>query len=327
MIMEKIIFVNVSDLDTLNYDSDDLSWKNSPRLSGLNKTNEKLNVCLYGLNGQSLSPEQIIALLKFSDNTDFHTISNGLNMETGFYPLVLDQENLYFTDKAEYSLLNGDWAFDCVYKIPSNINGVTFSKYSIELPNGWQQCVVDNHNIRIKDLFGIVKDKLSVIDEFCNNNRNSNVTITYIDKYVKTELAMIICLQFIKDLITSLQPRSYKVCIKGEVFSEYNANNEKYRRIGDCLSNDRIRDEVGETLIDDERYSFVSENKNSLPHYRELKIEAGNNTLIIMPDAGLAHWGLDVEQCRRDRTYYEPGKGVNKGIPICSSSDQVFYAK
>ena len=324
--MEKILFFNFSNLNSIIYDADESSWKQTPRLSSIRPNNggERLNVCLFDLP-HTLPDEHIISLFKMSDWANLFTINSGFTLGNGFYPIMLADNTMYFTDKEEYSLLNGDWALDNVYKVDWNNKPIpAFNRYTPQFPQGWLQGIIESQNIRIGELFSKVKEKLFIINTFCSNNQNAHVKITYTDKYVKTELALIICLQFIKDVVGEMTPVGYQVDFIGQIYSKSDANDENHRSLSDEFISDRKRDEVGKQLINDTHYSFISKDKKDLPHYRELRIEAGKNSLLIMPDAGLAHWGFDKVNCHR---FFNTGEGVNPDIPIYSNTEQVYYAK
>lgn len=324
-----IIFVNVSNLNTINYDSDEDSWVNTPRVSGLghlNDQNKKLKVCLYGLRSVALTEKHVIALLKLSGWADLYTLNDRFSMKEGFFPIMFSDDNtFFFTDKKEYSLLNGDWALDNVYKVDWHDTPPTFNPYTPQIPRGWQQEIIEAQKMRAGDLFSKVSNSISTIKDFCQNNQNTQVEITYSDRYVKTELALVICLQFIENLKSVLNPSTYRVTFIGEKFSDPRANSEEYRRLTDSFICDGKRDEIGKQLIADDNYTFESKDKTEIPHYRELMVKAGNNVMRIMPDAGLAHWGLDVQRCQADRQFYGTNNGVNSRIPICSSTEQVYY--
>lgn len=323
--MEKILFFNVSNLNSIIYDADETSWKQTPRLSSIRPNNggKKINVCLFDLP-HTLPDEHLISLFKMSDWANLFTVSSGFTLGNGFYPILLADSTMYFTDKEEYSLLNGDWALDNVYKVDWNNNPV-FNRYTPQFPQGWQQGIIEAQNIRVGELYGKVIDVFPSINAFCQNNQNAQVEITYSDRYVKTELALIICLQFIKDLIAALRPSSYSVKVVGEIFSDPSANGETYRRLGDSFISNGKRDDIGKVLIYDDKFVFESKEKKEIPHYRELVVKAGNNVLRIMPDAGLAHWGLDIKQSKEDKKYYGISNGINSQIPICSTTEQVYY--
>ena len=323
------IFVNVSNLNTLNYDADEESWAKTPRVSGLrhlNDQNEKLRVCLYGLPSGTLPEEHIISLFRISDWAELYTVDDVFKMEDGFYPIMLTDNMMYFTDKEEYSLLNGDWALDNVYKVEWH-GAPPFNPFIPQIPQNWEQGIIEAQKMRVGDLFSKVCGSIPAIKDFCQKNQNAQVEITYSDRYVKTELALVICLQFIEDLKSTLNPSIFRVTFIGEKFSDPRANSEEYRRLGDSFISDSKRDEIGKNLIADDNYTFESKDKTEIPHYRELMVKAGDNVIRIMPDAGLAHWGLDVQQCQADRQFYGTNNGVNSRIPICSTTEQVYYVK
>jgi len=329
--MSKTIFVNASDPNRINYDLDEkTSWKNTPRLVSLKKGDTKIQVCMCGLQSDKFPVELLPSLGRMSDWASLYTSS--FKMKEGFYPLLLDGQTLFFTDKEEYSMMDQYWALDNIYKI--QLKNEEFPQFEVCVPKkpetkGWQQGIIVAQNIFVGDLFGVVSNSLPLITEFCSSNRQSNVEITYSDRYVKTELALIISLQFIKDLVAALQPSNCKVKIIGSSFYEMNANDDVHRRLADSFISDTNRDETGRILINDNNYEFVSRPKEDIPHYRELLVKASKggitHTLRIMPDAGLAHWGLDIQKCKAIRRYFSTNNGVDSEIPICSSTEQVYY--
>lgn len=328
--MKKVIFINASDPNRINYDLDKHSWKNAPRLTSLTQTNSKIPVCLYGLQKTELPKELFPSLTRMSD---WATLKMAVfKMKEGFFPLLLDGRVLYFTDNEEYSTMNQYWALDNVYKTLLNPEEVPeFNDYKLNTPEekGWQQGIVNAQHIRAKDLFGIILGVCNTVGTFCSENKGAKLEISYKDKYVKNELSLIICIQFIKDFINAIGTDNYSVKILGESFQDISANDDRYRRLGDQFISDARRDEVGALLADDGNFAFTSEDGKTLPHYRELFIKATkngrDNHLYVMPDAGLAHWGLDRQQCKSDKVFYRAGLELNPQIPIYSNTEQVYY--
>lgn len=326
--MTKILFFNSTDIDRMIFEGDEeASWQKTPRVSSLFTASQKTDVCLYGMPIGGLSGEHTISLIKLTTLANLFTTD--FSMNEGFFPLLLNNDCMYFTDKAEYSFLDGNWALNNVYKVHLD-KTPTFTSYNPVFPQGWQRCIVDSGNIRVGDLFSKVTEKLPMITEFCTKHQQEKVEITYSDRYVRDELSLIICLQFIKDLIYALNPTSYGVKMVGATFNEINANADNQRSLSGkagLFISDKRRDEVGSELIQDNHYVFESKDKTEIPHYRELVVKAGNNVLRIMPDAGLAHWGLDIKQSKEDKQYYGISNGINSQIPVCSSTEQVYYVE
>lgn len=325
--MDKKIFINATNPNHINYDLEEKSWKGTPRLVSLKKDEPKTPVCLCGLPDNKLPMELLPSLGRMSDWADLYT--SDFRMKDGFYPLLLDGNTLFFTDKEEYSMLNQDWAFDNIYKIQlKDENLPHFEEFKPE-SNVWQQGIIAAQSLRIRDLFNVVNNVFPSLEGFFRDNQDADVEITYSDKHIRTELSMNICLIFIKDVAEALHPSKMSVKFIGLNFHEPNANSEDYRRLTDSYIDDATRDKKGGEMINDNRYEFFSKRKDQIPHYRELLINATKNgvthTLRIMPDAGLAHWGFDFEQRRLDRTNYKANSGLNPEIPITSSTEQVYY--
>ena len=314
----------------MNLDSDENSWKQSVRVSLLNRlkpTNgQNTDICLYGIP-PTVNRGEAITLHKLSNYANLYTVGNFMP-NNNLYPLLLDGNKLYFTDLEEFSYLDRKWAADHVFKTDFNSSNLTFTPYQI--PLGVQRGIIAAQNITVGDLFKVVDNAFNNrITNFCTAHQNEVVEITYTDRYVKTELGLIITLQFIKTIIEKLHPAQYKVNIIGECYRDYDAD-ELSRRLGDQFTGDDKRDKVGETLINDNNYAFHSFAKKNVPHYRVLliKVTDANNQiqeLYIHPDAGLAFWKLDVAECKRSGIYYAINSGINPTIPIFSESAQIYY--
>lgn len=328
--MSKTIFINASNPNCINYDLDEkTSWKNTPRLLSLKKGGRQIPVCLSGLQSDKLPVELLPSLERMSDWASLCTSS--FKMREGFYPLLLDGHTLFFTDKEECSMMDQYWALNNIYKIQLEKEEVPqFESFTIEKPEdkGWQRGVIKAQNICVGELFGIVKEACDQIKKFCDDNKGAKLEISYKDKYVKNELSLIICIQFIKDVIDAVDSKDYSISLFGEYFHNNSANDERYRNISNQFISDAKRDEVGYALAKDNRFTFTSQDGKNMPHYRELLIRANkdgrDSTLCVMPDAGLAHWKLDGKNCRKK---YNVGDPIDPQMPIISDAEQVYYVK
>lgn len=330
--MNKMLFVNTSDINRINYDFDKNSWREAPRLSEFG-VKSKINVCLCGSPIIRFPSGLIPSMIRMTDRANLYTTD--FRMKDGFYPLLLDGKKLYFTNMESYSLLDKNWASDNIYStLLSTEKLPEFESYIPKMPEGWQQGIIKAQNIRVKEFFDIVTTELPQITDFCNANKNANIEVMYSDRYVMDELSLIICLHFIKDLVVNIMPSSFKIKMIGSSFYNVDANDERYRKLSGkagIFISDRNRDETGKRLINDTNYEFISKPKEEMPHYRELLVKAtksgSTSTMHIMPDAGLAHWGLDGQKCKEDGEFYGTNNGVNSRIPIYSTTEQLFYVK
>ena len=333
MHMDKCIFINVSDLESWNFDSNDNSWEKSPRLSRLKSSHNKLKVCLFGLAEKELSVVQIGTLLKFSGwGAELYTLSDDFNIEDGFFPLMYlvndSKASLYFTDVIDNSYFNSDWAVDNIYKteiVPYKKD--VFIPYQPVIPAGWNRGVLDANQIEAKDLFDLVYNKFPEIKQFCSENVNANdLEIIYSDRYVRSELSLSICILFMDNLINKINPDEYTVVFKGQTYYEPNFNVRT--RLADNYQNDQDRDKDGKRLTDyDVHFTFTSVDISKIPHFRELTIKSGDNKLIIMPDAGIAHWGIDGDKCREKGVFYSVDNIIKPEMPISSNTEQIYYVK
>lgn len=333
--MAKILFINATKPETMNLNSGENAWKQTARVSSLlnrlqANNGQNTDICLYGLP-QNVNKDDAITLYMLSAYANLLTVSNFMTTNN-LFPLLLDGDTLYFTDIEEFSYLDGNWATDHVFKTIVDSNQLEFTPYQPQIPQGVELKSIAAQNINVGDLFEVVDNAFNNrITNFCTAHQNEVVEITYTDRYVKTELGLIITLQFIKTIIKKLNPAQYKVNIIGECYRDYDAD-EFSRRLGDQFTGDDRRDEVGEILINDNNYAFHSFAKKDVPHYRVLviKVTDANNQiqmLYIHPDAGLAFWKLDVAECRRSGIYYAINSGINPTIPIFSESAQIYYIR
>ncbi|MCQ2301160.1 MAG: hypothetical protein MJZ94_00865 [Bacteroidales bacterium] len=328
----KTIFVNLSDLNTLNYDGDnDQSWKGERRLSKISvpdTTGNNKRVCLYGLNSNKrLELGQYLMLQKITNWADLYVTD--YRMPDGYYPLFLNEDYLYFTNVETYSHFDAKWALDNIYR--TRIHEIpAFISYQPSSPNPHDYMRLESMSIKVNELYDKVKELFPAIREFCQDNQGRSLEITYRDRYVVTEFSLIICLQFIQDLIRDFSTENYRVKFVGQKFNNsLKAKNERDRLLINEFISDAKRDEVGKSMLGgvEEHYVFVSEEK--LPHYRELEVKVGmpdgSETLRILPDGGLALWKLDNVKAREERKYYKAGNGIQGDMPIFSSEEQLYY--
>ena len=233
----------------------------------------------------------------------------------GLYPLVKVGNRLYFTDTKEHASLNYNWARGDIYYIDSLPE---ISVVDIDLTNIPENC----------KKFTVPKDRLSktscrnlaagvidcggdgvkhLIEEFkqhCEQNSNSDLNIRYRDEYLRTPLAMITAIGFIDHFIKILGIEPNKIEIIGEQFrpgrNDYNQNDvtdygdmtlETYFKWSN--NRDGIFRELCGAAWEDYDVTVASILRNSLPHWRDLKIECAGKELIIYPNGGVFNgWEL-----------------------------------
>ena len=233
----------------------------------------------------------------------------------GLYPLVKVGNRLYFTDTKEHASLNYNWARGDIYYIDSLPE---ISVVDIDLTNIPENC----------KKFTVPKDRLSktscrnlaagvidcggdgvkhLIEEFkqhCEQNSNSDLNIRYRDEYLRTPLAMITAIGFIDHFIKILGIEPNKIEIIGEQFrpgrNDYNQNDvtdygdmtlETYFKWSN--NRDGIFRELCGAAWEDYDVTVASILRNSLPHWRDFKIECAGKELIIYPNGGVFNgWEL-----------------------------------
>lgn len=236
----------------------------------------------------------------------------------GIYPLAIVGSTLFFTTNKNSANLNEDWAqnnpVQCLYKVPF-ATPVSTSPLQVTFdPN--KDCIffLDNPtptHIDSSKLYGIVKAQNNFIDRYINSipASETSLDITYEDQYLKSRLAIILSLQFIRKLIyeiKSTKPNITKVNIMLEteqynprVRENYDDNSvwmnlsESVRRtecntlLQEC-SDDILALGIAPTI------TFRDLPSGAQEHWRALKVSCPNCEITISPNGGFNNeWKFD----------------------------------
>ena len=249
------------------------------------------------------------------------------------YPIAVIGGHLYVTDKKDAICVNSDWAKDSVYCIDGNIplNTSRFEIYPIDTPN-YKKFILgptDPMNTYSDKIAELVEGKcLEIINKFvdyCHNHQVSSLKITYQDEHLKSVLGMIATIRFI-DYFASKVGKPYKITFEME---EYFDGNPSYV-ISYNLNTNVLRDETLTRLMNQwiqeanksVTYMINTRPRKSLPHWRELKIDAGSAILTFYPNGGIINeWKLP----RNVQSQYSNNSAkVLDQIPICRQSSIMY---
>lgn len=232
----------------------------------------------------------------------------------GLYPLVKVGNRLYFTDTKEYALLNYNWACGDIYYIDSLPNISTVDIDLTNIPENCKKFIVSKERLSkttCRNLAaGVIDcggdDVRLLIEEFkrhCQQNSNSGLNICYRDEYLRTPLAMITAIGFIDHFIKVLDIKPNRIEIIGEQFKpgkkDPNPNDScdysdmdldtyfKWSNNRDNIFREICKAAWSYDVTVDSRW------RNSLPHWRDLKLECAGKELIIYPNGGVFNgWEL-----------------------------------
>lgn len=331
------LYVDASRIDKWNYRDPEsqASWKTA-RNEIRPKGNDKFD--LVGFNAPTqISVEQRNLLQKVEDWAILKTCEG--NKE--YKPLAKIGDKLYVTAEESSTLLDENWADGVVWEIDSN-EEISDKNWAIQ-PSEWMKKVILEKPLKIwsKDLLKTLIEKGEWEDkwtEFVDKVQNTRLTIEYTDRYLTSQLGMIITAQMIAQILdaTSCDDFNIKITINGDdisssaisIYDEIRKNTYRYKPKG-VLTRNINSAEKGLYMKDlyaswKDKLTIISKSSKEMPHYRCLKISSSNGEeLYIMPDGGLAHgWGFDSDVANE---YYGPDRGIEDNIPIYAFLDEILF--
>ena len=238
----------------------------------------------------------------------------GHSLGEGLYPLAKVGERLYFTDVKDNASLNYAWARGDIYYIDSLPNIATVDVDLTNIPENCKKFTVPKECLpetTCRNLAAGVIDcggdgVKHLIEEFknhCKQNSNSGLNICYRDEYLRTPLSMITAIGFIDHFIKALSINPNKIEIIGEQFrpgkkDPYPNDSKDYSdmELETYFKWSNNRDDIFRAICSAAwEYDVTVDSKwrNSLPHWRDLKLECAGKELIIYPNGGIFNgWEL-----------------------------------
>ena len=331
------LYVNAEKIDMWNYSDPEsqISWKANRHEI---KPSGDYKFDLVGINAPSqISVEQRNLLSQIGDWASLKTA----NWSEGYKPLAKIGDKLYVTTNEDSTLLDENWASDIVWEIEDQ-DALHDKDWNIQ-PSEWMKKVELKSplNIWSKDLLKTLIEKGKWEDkwrDFVEKVNGTTLTIEYTDRYLTSQLGMIITAQMIAQILdaTSCDDFNIKITINGDdissstisIYDEIRKNTYRYKPKG-VLTRNINSAEKGLYMKDlyaswKDKLTIISKSSKEMPHYRCLKIRSSNGEeLYIMPDAGLAHgWGFDDNTANE---FYGPDRGIEDNIPIYMYVDEILF--
>jgi hypothetical protein len=188
----------------------------------------------------------------------------------------------------------------------------------------------------------------NLMNEFikhCKNNKSAKLKITYRDEYVRTPFGMVVVLDFIKSFIDKFERKEFDLEIIGEYYKPYGYKGLKYQEsvlVGNPFDFSDNRDdaflEICESWIDkhfkgsDCKAEVVSEWRNTLPHWRDLKFSCAGKELILYPNGGIINgWEISKDKVNEYLTHSDIPDEIRKDTKFWivrgkqKSNDEIMY--
>ena len=272
---------------------------------------------------------------------EYYNFPDSMNMKqtiwnnTHYYPLAQIGNDLYITNVADYTYLDEHWATDRVWKCLINDVSVDVQDWKpihdaermheIEITPGTQ---IMTNNL----LNNLVSEALQLF--YLNRENYNRLTIECSDRYLISQLGMIITHQLINRIVDLVEVQDYTI--------KYNINttptqglssraNDPSRRLTFTIDHRDLL-EFAEAFLNpnnDDRIEVVGKRWEEFNHDRWLSIKADTgHTLIIKPDGGFKRgWYVDGSRCNGG--WYTPNNSqMDVKIPITASDTDgrlVYY--
>lgn len=292
-----------------------------------NCTPANTSLCLYG-TGRVIDYPTYLILVRCQANVSLRQTQTVLTR--GIWPIAAIGNDLYVTEDDAAARLDGNWGGDACYRLPGMATILQADRLEPVNPNAgnsWKFVIPSRTEIQVCKLFdtvcGIEHECQNAITSFMERHGRQSVRFVYQDEHLKSELGMLLTVQFVKRMIDILKPEEVRLDFKMEEYWDGRTNNA---RITDNLQDNQIRDKVlrdfcnrvlGSTI----QLGIRSDRRGSLPHWRELRVEAGKECLIFYPNGGIPNgWFLG-----NNIRYIDTVDGTECNIYISSKNQNIMY--
>lgn len=292
-----------------------------------NCTPANTSLCLYG-TAKAIDFPTYLILIRCQASASL------LQMQavpySAVWPVAAIGDDLFVTEDAAAARLDGNWGGDACYRLPGM--AVALKSTSLEpgnpnAGNSWKFVIPSGTEIPVRQLCDTVcsiePECQKAITSFMERHRRQSVRFVYQDEHLKSELGMLLTVQFVKRIVEILQPSDIQLCFEMEKYWDGRTNNA---RITDNLQDNRTRDGVLQGFCDRVFGQGIDLHINSnspkaLPHWRELKVEAGGECLVFYPNGGIPNgWFLG-----RNGRYVNAVDGTEGDINISSKDQTIMY--
>ncbi len=278
--------------------------------------------------------------------------------EDKIYPLAIVNDYLYIAERKEHTAINEDWANGEIYRTKVEIDGI----YNVEeidlkqIPDNSIKFTISrdaNKEFETSELPNVVitagGEKMNnLMNEFikhCKNNKSAKLQITYRDEYVRTPFGMVVVLDFIKYFVDKFERKDFDLELIGEYYKPRGYKGAKYQEsvlIGSAFDFSDNRDdvflEICESWIDkhfkgsDSKVEVVSEWRNTLPHWRDLKFSCAGKELILYPNGGIVNgWEISKDKVNEYLTHSDIPDEIKNDTKFWivrgkqKSNDEIMY--
>lgn len=292
-----------------------------------NCTPANTSLCLYEMARAIDFPTYLI-LIRCQANVSLRQTQTVLT--PGVWPVAAIGNDLYVTEDDATARLDGNWGGEACYRLPgmaAALQSTSLEPVNPNAGNSWKFVIPSGTEIPVWQLCdtvcGVKPECQTAITSFIEQHRGQSVRFVYQDEHLKSELGMLLTVQFIKRMIDILKPADVQLDFQMEEYWDGRTNNA---RITDNLPDNRTRDNLlrdfcsrafGTTF----QLQINSKRRGALPHWRELKIEAEGESLIFYPNGGIPNgWFLG-----RNNRYIDTVNGTEVDINISSKDQNIMY--
>ena len=292
-----------------------------------NCTPANTSLCLYG-TAKAIDFPTYLILVRCQANVSLRQTQTVLT--PGVWPIAAIGNNLYVTEDVATARLDGNWGGDACYRLPgmaAALQSTSLEPGNPNAGNSWKFVIPSGTEIPVRQLCdtvcGIKPECQNAIMSFMERHRRQSVRFVYQDEHLKSELGMLLTVQFVKRIVEILQPSDIQLCFEMEKYWDGRTNNA---RITDNLQDDRTRDGVLKKFCNsvfgqEIDLQIHSNPPRKLPHWRELKVEAGGECLVFYPNGGIPNgWFLG-----RNGRYVDAVDGTEGDINISSKDQTIMY--
>lgn len=273
---------------------------------------------------------------------EYFPFPEAMNLKTmawnnGTYkPLAMIGDTVYVTNKDDFMQLNERWAADCVWKFKACDIAEKISNWSpimdaddmqeIEIPcytNTRTGSFIDNLNT-------------DALNKFIESAKGRNLTIEYSDRFLCSQLGMIITHQLIKSIIERVNCGRYSLKYRLNTTPGRDENSrvgvdDPDRYLNSSIYAAKLLGYMNGLLEDEIRNSGENEIKvegcqwKNMNHDRSLRIASDSgHVLIIRPDGGFGR-GWAVDGHNSNGVVYDTSCTINTDIPIYSKPQDGRY--
>lgn len=292
-----------------------------------NCTPANTSLCLYG-TAKAIDFPTYLILVRCQANVSLRQTQTVLT--PGVWPIAAIGNDLYVTEDNAAARLDGNWGGDTCYRLPgmaAALRSANLEPVNPNAGNSWKFVIPSGTEIPVRQLYdtvcGIEPECQKAITSFMERHRRQSVCFVYQDEHLKSELGMLLTVQFVKRMVEILQPSDIQLCFEMEKYWDGRTNNA---RITDNLPDNQTRDGVLKDFCNRVFGQGIDLNINSnspktLPHWRELKVEAGGECLVFYPNGGIPNgWFLG-----RNGRYVDAVDGTEGDINISSKDQTIMY--